>query len=239
MTKTDKKTDIHPIEVAQKIWLAGLGAYGRAFTEAAQGAQKINSGTSELFDDLVKRGSDIDAEMKSRIGSIETVQKASEGLSKVTEGLTKVTETTLRMQREQREAFESRMQRMRSALGFTGTDKTDKLLAKIEKLEDEVATLSSKLTGEVKSNDKDVTKRLARLSAEIDTLSKASAPASVAKPAVKKTVAKKTVAKKAPVKKAAPKAVKAAPAKAPTAPAAAAKAAPAKTTRAPSTPKTV
>jgi len=71
-------------EMAQKIWFAGLGAYGRAFSEAASGAQKLNAGTTELFEDLVERGTEIDSEMKTRFASMDQVQKATESFSKVT-----------------------------------------------------------------------------------------------------------------------------------------------------------
>ena len=91
-------------DVAQKIWLAGLGAYGRAYSEAATSAKKVNAGTTELFEDLVKRGTEIDSEMKVRLTENATVSKA-------TQSVTKVTETALRVQRKQREAFEARMQR--------------------------------------------------------------------------------------------------------------------------------
>jgi len=200
-TKTFKELETQSREMAQKIWLAGLGAYGRAYSEATQNAKKVNAGTTELFEDLVKRGTEIDGEMKTRLSSNETVAKATQNVSKVTE-------TAMRLQREQRDAFEARMQRMRAALGFkdAGT-KADDLSSKIDQLEDEIASLSAK-TKPAKGKtgvNKDVAARLARLSAEIDAIAKVSAPAKrKAKPAAKKkvtakkaTTTKKTVAKKA------------------------------------------
>jgi len=188
-------------DVAQKIWLAGLGAYGRAYSEATQNAKKMNAGTTELFEDLVERGTKIDGEMKTRLASNEAVSKA-------TGNVTKVTETALRLQREQREAFETRMQRMRSVLGFKATsEKADDLSSKIDALEDEIAALTAKAKpakGKKATINKDVAARLARLSDEIDAIAKANAPAkpkAKAKPAARKLAARKTAAAK---KKAAP-----------------------------------
>ncbi len=182
-------------ETAQKIWLAGLGAYGRAFSEAAENAQKLNTATTELFEDLVERGTKIDAEMKDRITSFEPVQKATENFSKVTE-------TAARLQKEQREAFEARMQRMRAVLGFGDkTEKEEDLSSKLDKLEDETAALSATAKPAKGKVNKDVATRLARLSSEIDAIAKVNAPA---KP---KTKAKaKTAAKKSTTNKATPKA---------------------------------
>ncbi|MEL7128404.1 MAG: phasin family protein, partial [Pseudomonadota bacterium] len=183
-------------DVAQKIWLAGLGAYGRAFSEAIENAQKLNEGTSELFEDLVERGTEIETDMKTRLTSNERVQQA-------TAGVTKVTETALRLQREQRERFEARMQRMRTVLGFNSDAKADDLSAKLDRLEDEIAALSATATKKTSGPNKDVTARLARLSAEIDAIAGTKAPAKrkvTKKPAAKKsaaTTAKKTATAKA------------------------------------------
>ena len=178
-------------DVAQKIWLAGLGAYGRAYSEAATSAKKVNAGTTELFEDLVKRGTEIDSEMKVRLTENATVSKA-------TQSVTKVTETALRVQRKQREAFEARMQRMRSVLGFKDqSEKAEDIASKIDQLEDEIASLAAKAKpakGKSKIN-KDVATRLARLSSEIDAIAKVNAPKK------RKTTAKKTAAKKATAKK--------------------------------------
>jgi predicted nucleic acid-binding Zn-ribbon protein len=46
---TDKAGD-----VAKSIWLAGLGAYGKAFDEAVNQYGKVSKETTKLFDDLAK-----------------------------------------------------------------------------------------------------------------------------------------------------------------------------------------
>lgn len=51
---TDKKNK--NTDTARKIWLAGIGAYGRAFSEVQEGLSKASKGTSQVFDDLVQKG---------------------------------------------------------------------------------------------------------------------------------------------------------------------------------------
>ncbi|MCB1614758.1 MAG: phasin family protein [Pseudomonadales bacterium] len=49
-------------ELAKKIWLAGLGAYGKAFDEASEQYGKVSKETSKMFEDLVKQGKKLDEE---------------------------------------------------------------------------------------------------------------------------------------------------------------------------------
>jgi hypothetical protein len=200
--KTLKELEAQTRDMAQKIWFAGLGAYGRAYTEAATSAKKMNAGTTELFEDLVKRGTEIDSEMKTKLTSNETV-------AKTTQNVAKMTEAAMRVQREQREALEARMQRMRAVLGFGAkTEKATDIASKIDKLEDEIAELAAKAKpakGKAKAN-KDVATRLARLSAEIDAIAKVNAPAKKRKTTARKATAKATATKKTATKAKATKA---------------------------------
>ncbi len=53
MAKDKKRTST---ETARRIWLAGIGAYGRAFTEAQEALKDVTGKGSEIFDDLVQKG---------------------------------------------------------------------------------------------------------------------------------------------------------------------------------------
>lgn len=53
-------------DVARKIWLAGVGAYGRAFSEAQESIAKVSGDTSKLFEDLVERGAEIEDTVETR-----------------------------------------------------------------------------------------------------------------------------------------------------------------------------
>ncbi|PHS28698.1 MAG: hypothetical protein COA84_00450 [Robiginitomaculum sp.] len=186
-------------DVAHKIWLAGVGAYGRAYTEARDGALKLNAGTSEVFEDLVKRGEVIEGEVLTRLSSNERLSSAGARVAKVAGAAN-------RLQKKQRERLEDRMTRMRAALGFgKKTSKVDALHAKIDHLEEEIADLRNEtVASKAKAADQSVADRLAQLTGEIEAIAKANAPkTSTKKTAPKKRAAKKPAAKKAIAKKAA------------------------------------
>lgn len=204
MAKKTGKTNFAELEaqtrdVAYKIWLAGVGAYGRAFEGAAQGAAKVAEGSTEMFEDLVKRGAKIESEMKTRISKNERLARATDTVQKAAEVVTD-------FQEKATEQVEARMERMRSLLGLPRTgDATTALHSKIDRLEDEIAQLSVKKTAKAKADLKSLKARLSRLSEEIavaEGKAKAKAKAKPAKKAAaKKTVTKKTAAKKPAAKK--------------------------------------
>ncbi len=49
-----------PTDTARKIWLAGIGAYGKAFTDAQESLAKMGGDTSRVFDELVAKGEEIE-----------------------------------------------------------------------------------------------------------------------------------------------------------------------------------
>lgn len=213
--KTTKKTakanfaelESQTRDVAYKIWLAGVGAYGRAFEGVAESATKVAEGSTEMFEDLVKRGAKIEGEMKTRLSNNETLTRASGTVAKAAEVVTD-------LQEKATEQLEARMERMRSLLGLPRAgDATSALHSKIDRLEDEIAQLSVKKTAKARAEMKSLKARLARLADEIATAEgkakTAKKSAAKKKPAAKKATAKKTVAKKTTAKKAAKKTVKA------------------------------
>lgn len=52
--KSDKKRG--NIDTARRIWLAGVGAYGRAVSEAQEAIKDMSGETSKVFDELVQKG---------------------------------------------------------------------------------------------------------------------------------------------------------------------------------------
>ena len=105
--KTEKASDI-----AKNIWLAGIGAYGKAFDEAQEaygkaqekaqeaydkvtgkvssGTDKILGDTTKLFDELVAKGKDLEAQAQSTLSDAKEVSTSTieERINKVREGLT-------------------------------------------------------------------------------------------------------------------------------------------------------
>lgn len=69
MTKLDaikgKVTEAE--EFARKIWLAGIGAYGKGFDEAQGRYEKVSAEASKVFDELVVKGSKLETEAKDKL----------------------------------------------------------------------------------------------------------------------------------------------------------------------------
>jgi len=61
-------------ETARRIWLAGIGAYGRAFNEAQEALKDVTGNTSKVFDDLVQKGEMIEMAVSHK--SKEMIKKA-------------------------------------------------------------------------------------------------------------------------------------------------------------------
>ncbi len=80
-------------EVAKNIWLAGLGAYGKAFDEAQEAydrvSEKMTGESTKVFDELVEKGRKLEIEtQKSATEAREKAQTSiEERISKVREAL--------------------------------------------------------------------------------------------------------------------------------------------------------
>jgi len=53
-------------EFARKIWLAGLGAYGKSFDEAQGQYEKLSTEATKVFEELVVKGSKLETETKDK-----------------------------------------------------------------------------------------------------------------------------------------------------------------------------
>ncbi|WP_018690707.1 phasin-related domain-containing protein [Algicola sagamiensis] len=53
--------------LARKIWLAGLGAYGKGIDEVQDRYEKVNQEASHFFDELVEKGERLEQETKDRL----------------------------------------------------------------------------------------------------------------------------------------------------------------------------
>ena len=69
-------------EVARKIWLAGLGAYGKSFEEIQSQYEKLNSETTRLFEELVSKGQKLEAQTKEKFTVNKSVDKGIDDLRK-------------------------------------------------------------------------------------------------------------------------------------------------------------
>jgi len=104
-------------DFARKIWLAGLGAYGKSYDEVQERFEGLNTEASKVFEELVNKGEKLEAEAKSKIKE-KTDFNVKDRVSEVREKL---------------------------GLDAQGTsEKIDELSAKIEALTDTVAKLTEK-----------------------------------------------------------------------------------------------
>jgi len=157
-----KQVEAQSTEMAHKIWLAGVGAYGKAYDTAMAGANVLNKQSADVFEDLVKRGEEIEHDVRARLA-------ANERVSGATKQVAKTLESVREMQVQARDQFEARLDRMRDLLGVKGFGTVREAVARqIDKLEDEVATVTSKARAKV--GDVDLKARLARLTAEIEAV---------------------------------------------------------------------
>ncbi|MCZ6830787.1 MAG: phasin family protein [Gammaproteobacteria bacterium] len=64
-------------EIAKNIWLAGLGAYGKAFSEAQDRLDKVSKEPPRLFKELVKKGEELEVEVRDSLASIRKSSTSS------------------------------------------------------------------------------------------------------------------------------------------------------------------
>lgn len=68
MTKsTIKDTVNNAEEFARKIWLAGLGAYGKSIDEAQGRYEKLSTEANKVFDELVAKGENLESDAKGKL----------------------------------------------------------------------------------------------------------------------------------------------------------------------------
>lgn len=81
LTKDIKEKAEKAGELAKNIWLAGLGAYGKAVDEA-QGqyektSEKVNKESNRLFDELVAKGKELEGETQSKLAEFKEKSAAT------------------------------------------------------------------------------------------------------------------------------------------------------------------
>jgi poly(hydroxyalkanoate) granule-associated protein len=83
------------MEIARKIWLAGVGAYGRVYQEAAGRVEKVTGAANEMFDQLVEKGEQVEDLVKASIAKNETATKVSDLVEKNVATVKEVSETRI------------------------------------------------------------------------------------------------------------------------------------------------
>jgi len=109
-------------DMARKVWLAGLGAYGKGYEEVKGRFEALSTDSNKLFDELVVKGEKLETEGKGKVEEVKT----------------KVAAKT---------EIETRIETVRTKLGLNNTDadqKIEELSAKIDALTAAVAKLAAK-----------------------------------------------------------------------------------------------
>ncbi|MBL4617642.1 MAG: phasin family protein [Robiginitomaculum sp.] len=174
MAKKSKTTVEQSTDLARKIWLAGVGAYGQAYTNTREGMEKAGAYSSEVFDELVERGEKIEEEVRETVTTNDRVSKVVEAAGK--------------FGARRRALFSERVGAVRKGLGldrgvFTMDEKLDALTEQMSALTKEVAA--------IKKSVKPARKTTAKKAASKKVATKKAAP---------KKAATKTVAKAATIK---------------------------------------
>lgn len=134
---SDDKKKRSSTDRARRIWLAGLGAYGRAFTETKEALKDVSGEASDVFDDLVQKGQMV--EMAVSMKSKEALEKS--GVSDLKMPDLKIDDRIAKMR-----------ERLKEATGFDSNDAPE------AGLEDRVAALEAKLDLVLKQLNKPVRK---------------------------------------------------------------------------------
>ncbi|MGK0248369.1 MAG: polyhydroxyalkanoate synthesis regulator phasin [Oleispira sp.] len=118
-----KETATTAEEMARRIWLAGLGAYGKGYEEVKGRIESLSTDSNKLFDELVIKGEKLEVEGKN------IVKQVKDDVLAKTE-------------------IESRIETVRSKLDFTKTKtendtKIEELSSKIDALTAAVAKLAT------------------------------------------------------------------------------------------------
>jgi len=165
-------------DTIRKIWLAGIGAYGRAVTEAKGAVDSLTGKGSEVFDELVQKGEVLEAVGK---------YKASELMGK---GKAAVEDIKPDFD------MDDRIAKMRARLSGAAEKRDDRLAARVDQLEAKLDAILEKLDigdGPKKQSPK---KKSPPRKVKPASKVKMTTQRTIEKPVAKKTRSKKTTAKK-------------------------------------------
>ena len=164
-------------DTVRKIWLAGIGAYGRAVTEAKGAVDTLAGKGSEVFDELVQKG-----EMLETVGKYKASELVGKGSELVGKGKAAVEDITPDFE------IDDRIAKMRARLSGAAEKRDDRLTARVDRLEAKLDAILDKLDiGDAAPKRK--------------TPARKTKPASKVKMTTEKTAAKKPTSKKPAAKK--------------------------------------
>jgi poly(hydroxyalkanoate) granule-associated protein len=149
-TSADAKT-AEGLDIARKIWLAGVGAYGRLYAETQGVVEKLASSAGETFEELVAHGEVVEEKVRKSLARSPQVEKVAQAVETATA-------KTQSFTTEQRSALDARIGKLRDSLSETLApwnlpalgQAVDKLSAQVAVLTQEVAALKAREAAQVK-----------------------------------------------------------------------------------------
>jgi hypothetical protein len=131
------------LDIARKIWLAGVGAYDRISAETQGVVEKLASTASGTFEELVAHGEKVEDRVRSSLGSRAPGDKTNPAPDP-----------------EQRSTLEARLAKVRDTVAETLApwnlpaigQALEKLAAKVDSLSHEVAALKAARTEKSEAN---------------------------------------------------------------------------------------
>jgi len=110
-------------DTARRIWLAGIGAYGRAFSEGQESLARLSGNAARVFDELVAKGEAIEKQVDDRRRKM-TAQIAPSAAAAFDERVKKMRERLGLIAdpsefRESLAALEARVTAIESSLGLS------------------------------------------------------------------------------------------------------------------------
>jgi poly(hydroxyalkanoate) granule-associated protein len=122
-------------DIARKIWLAGVGAYGRVLSETQEAVGKLAGSANETFDQLVANGEKVEDAVRARI--------AKSGAS---ERVVSLVDTVAKQAKTQRAILEDRIGAVRKTVEDTLSPYSIVSLSRaVDKLSKQVDTLSAEV----------------------------------------------------------------------------------------------
>ena len=129
-TKETSKASTDEKDMVRKIWLAGIGAYGRAFSEAKGAVDSLTGKSSAVFDELVQKGQVLEAVGKYK--AEEFIGKGKSAVGDIKPDLD----------------IDDRIAKMRARLSGKGQSKSDHHLAeRVDAIEAKLELILAKLDG--------------------------------------------------------------------------------------------
>lgn len=157
-------------DMVRKIWLAGIGAYGRAFSEAKGAVDSLTGKSSAVFDELVQKGQVLEAVGKYK--AEELIGKGKSAVGEIKPDLD----------------LDDRIAKMRARLSGKGQSNADHLADRVDAIEAKLELILAKLDGVAdKTNSKTSTK------AKTTSVKKTSKAKTAKTPSKKKMTTKRTV----------------------------------------------